>query len=372
MGNGRGLKWETNSIYTERQVASILRRLRVSVEGETDSVYTCYCPYHGNHDTPSFAVNKTDGTFICFNPACARTGNLIQLVKTVGQMDDIAAKRIIMRSRGSDDEMLEQLASMVEPVEAFPAYVHPRRPNYMAEIKRDFWRYAEPQLYMKGRGFEKQTLKDFEVGYDQEVLVKKGDPKNGVPHKFMDMVCVPMHDPMGINEVGAVRRSIVDKVFRNTPDLPTSKTLFNLHRAKRTGSTVIVVEASFSVMRLHQCGYPNAAGVLMGHFNEKHASLLNKYFDTIVLMTDFDKLQFYDNCAKCRRDGLNLCRGHNPGEDLGNKIASLMTRQNVMWAHYGGSTRFPPGVKDPDDMDDEMIRKCLRNPISHFEYAVDL
>src|SRR5690242_9194930 len=134
MGNGRSLQWETDSIYTERQITSVLRQLGVGVEGQTDSVFTCYCPYHGNHDTPSFAVNKTDGTFICFNPSCARTGNLIQLIKTVAHVDDLKAKRMIARSKASDQEVLDQLTSMVEPVEEFPAYEHPRRPNYMAEI----------------------------------------------------------------------------------------------------------------------------------------------------------------------------------------------------------------------------------------------
>lgn len=372
MANGRSLKWETDSIYTEKQVARVLKRLRISVEGETDAVYTCYCPYHGNTDTPSFAVNKTEGLFICYNPACARTGNLMQLIKTVGKMDDISAKRLVLKSRSTDEDVVELLGTMVEPQESFPEYVHPFRPNYMAEIQRDFWRFAEPQLYMKGRSFEKQTLKDFEIGYDESVLVEKGDPKNGIPHKYLDMVCVPMHDPMGKVKVGAVRRSITGKVFRNTPKLPTSDTLFNLHRAKRTGSTVVIVEASFSVMRLHQCGYPNAAGVLMGHFSDKHASLLRKYFDTVVIMTDYDKKQFHENCPKCRRNNLTLCVGHNPGEELGLKIAESLGDLNIMWAHHGGATRFPPGVKDPDDMDDEMIRHCLRNTVSHFEYALDL
>lgn len=363
MGDGRNLRWEGGALYTERQVASILRALKIYIESETDVVFMTYCPFHGNHDTPSFAVNKTEGLYICYNPSCAKTGNMMQLIKLVGKMNDFDAKRLIARNKIGQSDILADLESLTESDEEWSEYRHYDKegkydPGYMASVKKDMWRYAEPQLYMRDRGFEKETLKKFEVGYDID----------------LDMVCVPMHDPMGKIEVGAVRRSIEGKKFKNTPKLPSSKTLFNVHRAKATGSTAIVVEASFSAMRLDQCGYPNAVSVLMGHFNEKHASQLNKYFDTIVIMTDFDdkKKHVYPNCLNCKKAGSNLCMGHNPGEELGMKIAGYMGTKNLLWAHSGQATRFPPGVKDPDDMDDEMIRHCIKGAVSHFEYALDL
>jgi hypothetical protein len=220
------------------------------------------------------------------------------------------------------------------------------------------WRFAEPQLYMRNRGFDKKTLKEFEIGYDTD----------------LDMVCVPMHDLMGKVEVGAVRRSIKEKVFKNTPGLPTSKTAFNIHRAKKIGDTCVIVEASFSAMRLTQVGYPNVVALLMGHFSEEHARLLGRYFNTIVIMTDYDdkKKNVYKSCPKCRKAGSNLCKGHNPGEELGAKIANMMSYKRILWAHCGEATRFPPGIKDPDDMDDEMIRSCIQNAVGSFEYALDL
>lgn len=359
MADGRGIQWENDSLFTEAQVATILKALHIRIEGETESVFQTYCPFHGNHDTPSFAVNKTDGLYICFNPACARSGNMMGLVKTLGNMNDFDAKRLVVRSR-RDTDIQEQLIKMVEPQENFPEYIHHDKNGwidlkYMARAKQNMWKYAEPQLYMRGRGFEKETLEKFQIGFDTE----------------SNMICVPMHDPMGKVEVGAVRRSIEGKIFKNTPGLPTSKTLFNLHRAKRTGDTVIVVEASFSAMRLDQCGYPNAVSILMGHFSKEHASLLNKYFNKIVIMTDYDKKQMYPNCGKCKQRGSNLCMGHNPGEELGMRIADWMDSKDLMWAHCGEATRFPEGIKDPDDMDDEMIRHCIKNSVSHFEYALD-
>jgi DNA primase len=357
MANRGGLRWETNSFYAEAQIAAVLRAIGVQVETETEAVFLAYCPFHGNHDTPSFAISKTEGLYICYNPACNRTGNFMHLIKAIGKIDDFAAKRLIAKSQISVDDLGDHLQALLDPQEEFPEYVNSKKPNYMRDIKVDFWKYGDAQRYMMGRGFEKETMKKFEVGYDAE----------------LDMICVPMHDPMGKVEVGLIRRSIEGKVFKNTPGLPSSKTLFNIHRAKKTGDAVIVVEASFSTMRLDQCGYSNAVSVLMGQFNQQHASLLNKYFNTITIMTDFDdvKKHVYKGCQKCRAETGGLCKGHNPGEELGMKIAGLLPNKRLMWAHSGGSTRFPPGIKDPDDMDDETIRYSIKNAISHFEYALD-
>lgn len=362
MADRGSLRWEDDS-YFEDQVAAILRAIGIAVDGETESNFMSYCPFHGNHDTPSFTVSKTNGVFFCFNPSCNRTGSLMNLIKTLGKMNDFQAKRLIVRcKRNSELDIVSQIEGMAEPVEEWVPYVRRDRngrvveENYLGRIKQDMWQYAEPQLYMRDRGFEKQTLKDFEIGYDVN----------------LDMVCVPMHDPMGRVEVGAVRRSIQGKTFKNTPGLPTSKTLFNLHRAKRTGDSVIIVEASFDVMKLYQSGYPNAVGCLMGHFSKEHARLLGKYFNTITIMTDWDdkKKHVYKNCNKCRKEN-SLCKGHNPGEELGYKIAELMSTKRVMWAHHGGATRFPEGAKDPGDMNEETIRYSIKNAVSNFEYTLD-
>lgn len=358
MADRGDLRWEDDSVYAEDQVAAVLRSLGIDIESETEAVFLSYCPFHGNRDTPSFAVNKTAGTFICFNPACNKVGGLMMLIKFIGNMNDFQAKRLIARSKLKTIDVVEQLTKMTESNHEWADYIHPHRPGYLGEIKSDMWKYREPQLYMRGRGFEKETLKHFRIGYDID----------------LDMICVPMHDPMGRYEVGEVRRSIEGKSFKNTPGLPTSKSLFNIHRAKRTGDSVIIVEASFDVMKLYQCGYSNAVACLGGNFNKQHASQLGKYFNNIVIMTDYDdkRKHVYKNCVKCRKEGSGLCKGHNPGEELGAKIAEMMSTKRVVWAHHGGVTRLPEGAKDPGDMDDETIRYSIKNAIPNFQYALDL
>jgi hypothetical protein len=152
--------------------------------------------------------------------------------------------------------------------------------------------------------------------------------------------------------------------------------VFNLHRAKRYGATVIIVESSFDVMRLHQAGYPNVIALLGGSLSPDHIAQLNRYFDTIIIMTDFDKKRF-EKPGKCKRCKTWECVGHRAGRDLGRAIVAALPNKKVMWAVYDDECVFPywplegyrefPS-KDPGDMNDDEIRQSLKNAITSYQY----
>jgi DNA primase len=100
------------------------------------------------------------------------------------------------------------------------------------------------------------------------------------------MVTIPVHSPDGM-EIGFVGRSIEGKDFKNTPGLPKSKVLFNLHRVK-TSSKVYVVESSFDAIRLDQCGFP-AVATLGANVSNFQIDLLQKYFNNIYVIADNDE-----------------------------------------------------------------------------------
>ena len=100
------------------------------------------------------------------------------------------------------------------------------------------------------------------------------------------MVTVPVHSPDGI-PLGFVGRSIEGKDFKNTPGLPKSKTLFNLHRVKKS-DIVYVVESSFDVIRLDQLDIP-AVATLGANVSGKQIELLQKYFNNILVIADNDE-----------------------------------------------------------------------------------
>jgi DNA primase len=220
----------------------------------------------------------------------------------------------------------------------------------------DFWENPEAVRYMvEERGIEEETLEFFSVGYS----AKK------------DIIAVPMHSPQGL-PVGVIGRpaSKDDKFFKNSRGLPTSKTLWNIHRAKKHGETVIITEASFDGMRVHQAGYPNVVSCLGGNFSVHHFDLISRHFDKIIIMTDFDQSSkyIYNNCYKCKRRGFNLCMGHNPGRDLGATIAAGLRNKSVYWASYDEGIVYPNNSKDAGEMTDDEIRQCLKNAVPNFRY----
>jgi len=127
-----------------------------------------------------------------------------------------------------------------------------------------------PKNYFKSRHIEMQSWSKFSLGYSDK----------------QDMVTVPVHSPDGI-AIGFVGRSIEGKDFKNTPGLPKSKTLFNLHRVKKS-DRVYVVESSFDAIRLDQVGLP-AVATLGANVSSSQIELLQKYFNNIIVIADNDE-----------------------------------------------------------------------------------
>jgi DNA primase len=124
--------------------------------------------------------------------------------------------------------------------------------------------------YYLNRQIDEKSIYKFQLGYSEK----------------QDMVTIPVHSPDGM-EVGFVGRSIEGKEFKNTPGLPKSKVLFNLHRIKTAGK-VYVVESSFDAIRLDQCGFP-AVATLGANVSNFQTDLLQKYFNNVIVIADNDE-----------------------------------------------------------------------------------
>lgn len=349
-GNQSG--WSDSKTYSPNQVASTLHRIGVEIDGETENDYLCFCPFHGNTHTTSFSVSKTSGSFICFNHSCGVTGSLITLVKRITREGEFAARRIILEAKSSDESQVEKIrkiaATNLEEL-SFPQ-------AKLDEMYSAFWENPDAVQYMtEERGFEEETLEHFRIGYSTA----------------KELVTVPFHDAKG-KPLGIIGRpaSTTNKRFQNSKKLPVSKTMYNIHRAKAAGSQVVICEASFDAMRVHQSGFPCVVACLGGYLSPYHVEQLNMYFESIVIMTDFDKKEknMYDNCRKCAKLGSNLCAGHNPGRDLGHTIAKELKNKRIYWASHESGLVYPHDAKDAGDMTDEEIRQSIDNKVSNYEY----
>ncbi len=180
------------------------------------------------------------------------------------------------------------------------------------------------------------------------------------------MVSIPVHDIDG-RPVGLVGRSTKGKTFKNSTGLPISRTMFNIHRAKRAGEQVIFVESSIDAMLIHQAGYPCVVASLGGTFSPVHVELVRKHFTSIIIMTDFDNPSkyTYTSCRKCKP---KTCMGHNPGRALGEKIAAALPEKRIKWAMYDLGEVYPSGCKDPGDLTQEQLKRCIDGAVTNFEY----
>lgn len=312
--------------YSHSHMKSIIKSLGLDIRGETSNDFLCLCPFHGNRDTPSFSVSHTKGLYVCFNPSCGVTGNIVDLVKQVSHRNDYEALRFILSNKPTSAEQFEdELADLLSDKPDFVEFPQEK----LDELHNALDNRA--LQYFNSRGINKEAIDHFKLGYS----------------KSQDMVIVPVHSPDGI-PVGLVGRSIEGKSFKNSTHLPRQKTMFNLHRAKRYGGTLIVVESSFDAIRLFEAGFPNAVATLGGSLSNDNLDNLNRYSSKIIIATDADEA----------------------GRKLGLQIATRLKRKEILWATYDNGIVYPHGAKDIGDMTIEEIQQCIKNATPHYEYAL--
>jgi len=313
--------------YTKADLRSILRSCGIEVISQSGADFLCLCPFHHNTDSPAFAVSYTKGLYVCYNQHCNAAGTVLDLVMKLTNRNNFEAMRYISSNKLTSAELLEEeLKELLDDKPEFDEFPQATLDN----LYKDLGSNEKAKDYFKSRNITEESMHHFKLGYS----------------KVQDMVTVPLHSPDGL-PVGIIGRSIEGKKFKNSPNLPRNKTMFNLHRAKREGGTIIVVESSFDVIRLWQAGFPNAVATLGGNISDINIQHLNKYASTVILMTDND----------------------GAGKALGTTIAGKLKNKNVLWARYNYDVMYPRQAKDVGDLTDEEIKMCIKNAIPHFEYA---
>jgi DNA primase len=204
----------------------------------------------------------------------------------------------------------------------------------MLEVKPDFVPFDEVMIkrlntqalespratrYFEGRRITKESMKKFSLGYSEK----------------QDMVTIPQQTPDGSTYVGFVGRSVEGKDFKNTPKLPKSKILFNLHRAK-LHDTVYVVESSFDAIRLDQCGIP-AVATLGANVPKTQVELLTKHFNSVIVIPDND----------------------DAGQEMAKRIVEKMGHRATV---IGIPNRFKD-IGDMTDADIQELTKRVQDPI---------
>jgi DNA primase len=250
-------------VYTAEQIKRVLTGAGVDIMSEVDSDYIIFCPYHNNSRTPAGEVDKSSGLFYCFS--CQYITDLTQLVMTTTARTYFEAARYI-KSKETVADLAYDIEKQLHEKPVYSQYDQ----VLIKRLSSQALESPRAMRYYEGRLITEDSVKKFSLGFSEK----------------QDMVTIPVHSPDGM-EVGFVGRSIEGKDFKNTPGLPKSKVLFNLHRVK-TSSKVYIVESSFDVIRLDQCGFP-AVATLGANVSNVQIDLLQKYFNNIIVIADNDE-----------------------------------------------------------------------------------
>jgi len=250
-------------IYSAQQIHRVLTGAGLDIEAEYGTDYIVFCPYHNNSRTPAGEVSKDYGLFFCFG--CQTTKSLIELIMFTTNRTYFEAARYI-KSKQQD--------TSIEDVVNKALYAKPDFVTYdeliLKRLHNQLSLSDKAKNYLNYRKLNASSWSKFSLGYSEK----------------QDSIVVPMHSPDGMC-IGFVARTIEGKDFKNTPGLPKSKILFNLHRVK-SSKMVYVVESSFDAIRLDQVGFP-AVATLGANVSSSQMELLRKYFTNVILIADNDE-----------------------------------------------------------------------------------
>ena len=252
-----------SNIYSEEQIRRVLNGAGVEIEAEFGNDFIVFCPYHNNSRTPAGEVAKDSGLFFCFG--CQTTKGLEEFIMHMTNRTYFETVRYIKS---------KETETNIESIVAKTMYAPPDFVQYdellIKRLNNQALESPRAMRYYTGRSITEDSVKKFSLGFSEK----------------QDMVTIPVHSPDGLT-IGFVGRSVEGKEFKNTPGLPKSKVLFNLHRVK-TSSTIYVVESSFDAIRLDQVGFP-AVATLGANVSASQIKLLEKYFNNVVLVADNDE-----------------------------------------------------------------------------------
>jgi len=250
-------------LYTTQQIHRVLTGAGIDIEAEYGTDYIIFCPYHNNNRTPAGEVSKESGLFFCFG--CQTTRSLIELIMHMTARTYFETVRFI-KSKETETDIESVINKALHQMPDFVQYDE----LLIKRLNKQALESPRAMSYFEGRRLTKESVVKFDLGFSEK----------------QDSVVIPMQSPDGMS-IGFVARTIEGKEFKNTPGLPKSKILFNLHRVKAS-KIVYVVESSFDAIRLDQVGFP-AVATLGANVSSSQIELLKRYFTGVVLVADNDE-----------------------------------------------------------------------------------
>ena len=265
--------------------------------------YKAQCPFH-QEKTASLMVSPEKQIWKCFG--CSLGGDIYKFVMQVEHLEFGDALRllaqkagVVLQSRTRSEYQTQDSKSSIYQINRACAKVF-----QTILLERDAGKSALE--YLKKRGINVETIKQFQIGYapkgfDLRGLLLKNNfvaaylVKAGSPERFYDRIMFPIFDVLS-NPVGFTGRILGEgePKYLNSPETPIfnkSRVLYGLNLAKaafKEKNYVILVEGQMDVVALHQAGVTNAVASSGTAITETQLVTLSKYTPNFLLAFDND------------------------------------------------------------------------------------
>ncbi|HNP19848.1 MAG TPA: DNA primase [Fulvivirga sp.] len=285
-------------------------------KGSGKYLWAC-CPFH-DEKTPSFSVTPDRGIYKCFG--CGKAGDSINFVMDHDGLNYVEAIRHLATRYGIEIIEDEQTDSQLEEQnERDSLYIIL---NYAKDYFQDQLLNSDEGKsiggsYFSERGFTKQTIEKFELGYSVDawdgflkealanaynedilekaglIVRKEGDKKYD---RFRGRVIFPIHNVTGkVVAFGARTLKKDDKPkYLNSPESDVyhkGKILYGLYQAKnaiRQEDNCFLVEGYTDVISLHQSDVENVVSSSGTSLTEEQIKQISRFSQNITVLFDGD------------------------------------------------------------------------------------
>jgi DNA primase len=283
--------------------------------------FRALCPFH-QEKTPSFYVSPDKQTFYCFG--CQRGGSVIQFVQEYEHIDFPEAVRRLATRAGIAIQQ-EEFSAEEEQKQTL------RKRLLRLHFEAADWfhrtllrtRAAEPaRSYLSQRGLNIEMAKHWQIGYapnswtaltewaqssgfSREELILSGlvkpkeenNPRSRCYDRFRHRLMFPITNDLG--EVIAFSGRQIDPnatggKYVNSPESPLfskGNILFGLSKSKRAiarSRQAIVLEGQIDLITSFEAGVENVVAPQGTALTERHAVLLKRFAEEVVLFFDAD------------------------------------------------------------------------------------
>ncbi len=264
--------------------------------------------------TPSFVVSPEKQIWHDFSSG--RGGDMFTFIQEVEGIDFKDSLTLLARKAGVDLEQYEKKGGNKGPDKArLFSLLDAAAKFYQVQFSTHKEAY---EYIIKRRGYTKQTIIDFRIGYSpdgqrvltdylmskkftEEELRAAGvsvDRRGGLSDMFRGRIMVPLCDPFG-QVIGFTARLLKDienaPKYINTPATPLydkSRHVYGLHLAKKAiqkEKIAVLVEGNLDVIASHQAGITNVVATAGTALTEMQLKALSRLTPDVRLAFDQDK-----------------------------------------------------------------------------------